>query len=369
MAGAHIVRVPRTEPILVQAEWSAAGTPATETVEIRPSEISVIPATEATLRSAAGDAFHVRPQLVEWRERAPRGQDRSVSLDRIGICYQAVQWDVIVQLGVAQAFIELKIVPQCVTGLGTGSLAALAHALDPIEGRGIDLVAGLLAQPGPDPLGAQIDAAAAGPSGQFASVRNPSALYDGLSERIEQSFNLHPANLGAFEPPRPTMLLLPALDLMHGTDIWFPPEAPLDTAVMVASTIPGFFPWHVSATNGTTQTLVAANAASSRPLYRLTQEGCGRIYGSSCGSFAVKSPPADLVDTALRFAASADHQALKLDEDLLRSTLGPGARVVHLHPDMGRNPELSIAPPDAIRAGIEEAARMTRAWLKIEPTP
>ena len=65
----------------------------------------------------------------------------AVDPSRIGISYSGGGPLVIIELGVARAFVKKGIVPAVITGASAGALAGTAHALDPLEGRGIQLAA------------------------------------------------------------------------------------------------------------------------------------------------------------------------------------------------------------------------------------
>src|SRR5215471_2605331 len=64
---------------------------------------------------------------------------------RVGISYSGGGPLVLVELGCAKAFIECGIRPVAIAGVSAGALAGAAHALDPVDGAGIDLACELLA--------------------------------------------------------------------------------------------------------------------------------------------------------------------------------------------------------------------------------
>src|SRR5881398_1921251 len=61
--------------------------------------------------------------------------------DRVGISYSGGGALLLVELGIAQAFVELKIVPAAIAGVSAGAIAGAAHALDPVNGAGIKAAA------------------------------------------------------------------------------------------------------------------------------------------------------------------------------------------------------------------------------------
>src|SRR6202165_5397540 len=72
------------------------------------------------------------------------GRDLRVDRKKIGISYSGGGAMVLIELGIAQAFVDLGIVPAVIAGASAGALAGAAHALDPIEGAGIRMAATIL---------------------------------------------------------------------------------------------------------------------------------------------------------------------------------------------------------------------------------
>src|SRR5437763_11397499 len=69
----------------------------------------------------------------------PLLHDKSPVVDKhkVGISYSGGGPLLLVELGIAQAFVELEVVPAAIAGVSAGSFAAVAHALDPKGGTGI----------------------------------------------------------------------------------------------------------------------------------------------------------------------------------------------------------------------------------------
>src|SRR5205814_3833292 len=61
--------------------------------------------------------------------------------DRVGISYSGGGPLVLIELGIAQAFVDLKIVPVAIAGVSAGAIAGTAHALDATDGLGIQAAA------------------------------------------------------------------------------------------------------------------------------------------------------------------------------------------------------------------------------------
>src|SRR2546425_7717968 len=64
-----------------------------------------------------------------------------VDEQRVGISYSGGGPLVLIELGIAQAFVDLKIVPVAIAGVSAGAIAGTAHALDPVNGTGIKAAA------------------------------------------------------------------------------------------------------------------------------------------------------------------------------------------------------------------------------------
>src|ERR1700682_266695 len=72
------------------------------------------------------------------------GRDLKVDRKKIGISYSGGGAMVLIELGIANAFVDLGIVPAVITGASSGALAGAAHALDPVGGAGIRMAAAIL---------------------------------------------------------------------------------------------------------------------------------------------------------------------------------------------------------------------------------
>src|SRR2546425_8387930 len=60
-----------------------------------------------------------------------------VDEQRVGISYSGGGPLLLIELGIAQAFVDLKIVPVAIAGVSAGAIARTGHALDPDGGAGI----------------------------------------------------------------------------------------------------------------------------------------------------------------------------------------------------------------------------------------
>jgi predicted acylesterase/phospholipase RssA len=60
---------------------------------------------------------------------------------RVGISYSGGGPLLVIELGIAQAFVDLKIIPTAIAGVSAGAIAATAHAFDPVGGSCINAAA------------------------------------------------------------------------------------------------------------------------------------------------------------------------------------------------------------------------------------
>src|ERR1700730_13334004 len=84
-------------------------------------------------------------------------KDLDVRRDLVGISYSGGGPLLLIELGIAQAFVELEIVPNVIAGVSAGAMAAVAHGLDPVDGKGIALAAKALATVGNGTLKLNLD--------------------------------------------------------------------------------------------------------------------------------------------------------------------------------------------------------------------
>src|SRR5919199_2454990 len=90
-------------------------------------------------------------QAILLKEKDP--EDLRVDLNKIGISYSGGGPLVVVELGIARAFVQEEIIPDVITGVSAGALAGTAHALDVRNGTGIDMAQALLCRVSNSTLG------------------------------------------------------------------------------------------------------------------------------------------------------------------------------------------------------------------------
>jgi NTE family protein len=290
----------------------------------------------------------------------------AVDPSRIGISYSGGGSLVIVELGIARAFVKKGIVPVVITGASAGALAGAAHALDPLTGKGIELAAEICesfsnSKLGLDPL--HIALRVLRERTHLKGLGDNSAFGVPLREALRRELHLESVTIGHFRPPDRPKLMIVATDVVSRNAVWFPDETPLEDALIASTAIPGVFPWHNVTVNGLNLILVDGGVVMNQPLSNLVEQGCGTLYACAVGSIGPLAPPQNLLENALRSVNLAMHQATKLEEDYVRLKLGTTGAVHHIHPEIFVPANNFDFTPAIVRSVMAEAEAKTLAWL------
>lgn len=289
-----------------------------------------------------------------------------VNLERIGISYSGGGPLVIVELGVARAFVKKGIVPDVITGASAGALAGAAHALDPRGGKGIEIAAEICGRfsnfkLGLDPF--HVTLKLARERFGLTGLGDNSAFGPPLAAAVKRDLGLTNVTIGHFSPPERPKLMIVATDVVQKRAIWFPDDTPLDQALVASTAIPGIFPWREMTVNGETLFLADGGVVMNQPLSILVEHGCGTLYACSVGSTTALAPPQHLIDNALRAINLAMHQATKLEEDYVRLKLGGTGAVHHIHPVVMVPINSFDFTPEMVRSVMADAEAQTLTWL------
>jgi NTE family protein len=297
----------------------------------------------------------------------------------IGISYSGGGPLLVVELGVARAFVQLGIRPSVISGASAGALTAAAHALDPDGGRGIDMAATL--------LGAQVrnsflklDAVdfaqrILGQGKHVQGVGDNAPIGPLIGGGIKNTFGLEPVTMGTFGKPltaggNPTpRLMIVATDDCSGESYWFDDSALLTDALIASSAIPGIFPWlsHQSG-DGQHMTLVDGGVVDNQPLGNLLERGCGTIYAVAVGASGPRPVPQNLLDNYMQAINLSMHRCTKLEEDYVRAKLPTGGKILHIHPETTIQVADFDFTPELVQQVMDEATTLTVNWLKTNPT-
>jgi predicted acylesterase/phospholipase RssA len=323
-----------------------------------------------------------------------------VDVNRIGISYSGGGPLVVVELGIAQAFVERHIYPSVIAGASAGSLAGAAHALDIYDGRGIQMAADVLghvtnrtlhldvqdvvgqllqqvwryALQGPDRLVKELTHNLLG----LRSLGDDAPIGPLIHQGIHQTFGLSDVTFGMFGKPLPgadadhptPRLIVATTDLRQRQSFWFTPDttpgSPIEPALIASAAIPFVFPWvrWPPGVEPPTQLLVDGGVVENQPLSVLAvDERCGQLYACAVGPTGELPEPRNLLENLQQSFGLMTHQATKLEEELLRTRLPEGAMVCHVHPEMSFGPQDFNFTPELVRRVMDEARQKTLAWL------
>jgi predicted acylesterase/phospholipase RssA len=176
--------------------------------------------------------------------------DKTLEVDRhkVGVSYSGGGPLLLVEFGIAQAFVELGVIPAAIAGVSAGAIAAVAHALDPKNGEGIRIAAQQLVNINDSKLGLtlpQITLAAVWNRQHLAALGDNAPIKDLLAQAFQQLAGAAQLNVGFFAPPDRPTVILGAADRLSGQPLWFrqgPDDADVADALVASSAIPAVFP-------------------------------------------------------------------------------------------------------------------------------
>lgn len=294
--------------------------------------------------------------------RLSQGPPPLVDRRRIGISYSGGGALLVVELGMARAFIARRVVPDVIAGVSSGAFTAVAHGLDPHEGRGVESAARLLGKISDRTLGLRWWQIAL--HLLFVSRRSlgdPSLLKRMLLSSLIQDFGLHDPRVGDLAAPD---VHIGAADRLRGEPVWFPAETPLADALIASAAIPLIFPWVEMVVGGQKRVLVDGGVVNNQPLSELVLAGCGTIFAAAAGPFRREmEPPRNLVDNGIGSAYLAIHQTARLEEAYVREVLRGRGTVMHVEPMLDFPIRHFNFNPEVVRRVIAEADRQTQEWL------
>ncbi len=279
---------------------------------------------------------------------------------QIGISYSGSGSLLVVELGVARAFVRRGIVPTRIAGVSSGAITAVAHALDPVQGRGLEAAARLLGGISNRTFGLtwwQVALRLA--FGPRTSLGDNQPIKTLVLGELTREFGLSNPVLADIGPPS---IRIGAADRLTGQPVWFPPDQPLGDSLLASSAIPGLFPWRTLSVDGERRMLVDGGVLEDQPVSELVSCGCGTIFSVAVGSLNSK-PPTNLIANAVGSASLAVHQAAKLEEELVRRELAGRARIFHVHPHLEHPVHGFNFTPELVRQVTDKACHLTERWL------
>ena len=299
---------------------------------------------------------------------------------KVGISYSGGGPLLVVELGIARAFVQRGIRPSVICGASAGALTAAAHALDPVGGRGIDMAADLLGRKVRNSF-LKLDALdfaqrLLGHGKHLDSIGDNSPIGALIGDGIKSTFGVSPVTMGMFGKPLPgdgavetTGLMIVATDDCNGSSYWFEDGSLLTDALIASSAIPGVFPFlsHVAG-DGAQLTLVDGGVVDNQPLSNLLEQGCGTIYACAVGASGPRPVPRNLLENYMQAINLSMHQCTKLEEDFVRAKLPAGGKILHIHPETTTPVNDFEFTPELVRQVMDEATQLTKAWLDTNPS-
>jgi predicted acylesterase/phospholipase RssA len=293
-----------------------------------------------------------------------------VDVNKIGISYSGGGPLVLVELGIAQAFVDKGIIPAVIAGASAGAIAAAAHALDVHGGQGIAMAAALLSTITSSQLGLDVFDFLGRLGTQrehIASVGDNASIGPLIKNALVKTFNLTNVTIGTFIAPQYPKLMVVATDLTDSTALWFPDETSIEDALIASSAIPGVFPWRLMKVNGSQVTLVDGGAVDNQPISTLIEQECGTIYACSVGSTGPQQTPSNALDNIWQSINLMMHQSSRLEEEYVRLRLGNQGTINHIHPDVSFPSQLQsfdfASNPKLVQNVIQDARAKTGALL------
>lgn len=293
---------------------------------------------------------------------------------RVGISYSGGGPLLLIELGIAQAFVDLKIVPAAIAGVSAGAIAGTAHALDPIGGAGIRAAAMALVDVSDHKLGlTKGEIVAKVLSSVVTTQKLPPGLGDnvpikGMAESAFKAVMGQPdMTVGEFGKDTRTRLWIGATDRKGCERYWFPDSADVAMALVASSAIPGVFPPTKITIDGTEGLFIDGGVAQNQPLSKLVEdEKCGTLYACAVGyDGEPMREPTDAVDNAYSSITIAMHESTRLEQAYVEckfAQVGKG-KVYHIHPDGPFNITNFNFSEGQIKEVIDLACRQTKEWI------
>ena len=294
---------------------------------------------------------------------------RSLAVDpaRVGISYSGGGALLLVELGIAQAFVDLGVRPDAIAGVSAGAIAGTAHAIDPVHGEGIRLAAKGLERITSRALGLTVGQIALEVVWQrshlaaLGSNEPIQGLLTGAFQELAGQARLTFDHFGRDGRPK---LLVGAVDRLRAEAVWFGPGVDVADALVASSAIPGVFPARELVVADERRLLVDGGVATNQPLSVLALDGCGTLYACVVGyDGEALSAPANLVDNLLQSLSISRHEAARLEQDYVQVRMGDHGVVHHIHPVVPFPVQGYDFTPDVIARVLRDASEATKRWI------
>jgi predicted acylesterase/phospholipase RssA len=298
-----------------------------------------------------------------------------VDESRVGISYSGGGPLLLIELGIAQAFVDLKIVPVAIAGVSAGALAGTAHALDPVNGTGIKAAADALLTLSDHKLGltrAEIVAKLLG--SLITMLKLPLSLGDNapIQPMVEGVFNSLSGQpkltVGDFGSDSRVTLYIGGTDRRACERYWFPASAEVADALVASSAIPGVFPPRKITIDGQEMLFVDGAVAQNQPLSQLVlAERCGTLYACAVGYDGEHmGDPGDALENAMSAISILSHESSRLEQGYVELKLKQAGKgnVYHIHPEGPFNISGFNFTADQIKQVIDLACQQTKDYIQ-----
>jgi len=298
-----------------------------------------------------------------------------LDVTRVGISYSGGGPLLLIELGIAQAFVDLKIVPAAIAGVSAGAIAGTAHAFDPVNGTAIKAAADALLTLSDHKLGLTRAEIFAKVLGSLVTMQKlPLSLGDNapIQPMVEGVFNglvgLPRLTVGNFGSNDRVRLWIGATDRRQCERYWFPDSAEVADALVASSAIPGVFPLRKITIDGTEQLFVDGAVAQNQPLSQLVlAEKCGTLYACAVGyDGETMGDPADALDNAMSAISILSHESSRLEQgyvELKFEQAGKG-KVYHIHPPGPFTISGFNYTADQIKQVMAQACQQTKDYIQ-----
>jgi predicted acylesterase/phospholipase RssA len=297
-------------------------------------------------------------------------KDLDVKRDLVGISYSGGGPLLLIELGIAQAFVELAIVPIAIAGVSAGAMAAVAHGLDPVDGKGVTLAAKALATVNNGTLNLNLDQivlhaiwelkhlAGLGDNNDAVRAILGDVLLDMTGSKqlpatyFDGSNNLPTVSLGA-------------TDRISGNAYWFSGDDDVTDALVASSAIPFVFPAKPMTAGGKERVFVDGGVVSNQPLSELALKGCGTIYACAVGYDGEQlKAPTNLVDNGMQSISIMIHESSRLEQAFVQTRMGDAGVIHHIHPEVAFPISGFNFSPTSVAQVMEAAKSATMTWIR-----
>lgn len=296
----------------------------------------------------------------------PLLHDRTLDVDpgRVGVSYSGAGPLLLVELGVARAFVELGIRPDAIAGVSAGAIVGAAHAIDPVHGAGIAAAATGLARVSNRSLGltaGQVLARAAWERTHLQGLGSNESIQSLLVDAFRAVAGRDRLTFDYFGHDGRAQLIVKATDRRTGEGFRFPGEADVADALVASSAIPGLFPPKAIGD----RLFVDGGVVDNQPLSELALAGCGTIYACAVGyDGELLQAPTNLVDNFMKALALSLHAASRLEQAYVELRMAGAGVVHHIHPLTVALPVAGFDfTPAVIAQVVDRACQETKTWI------